>query len=66
MATSSGTPTTCSVRQSESGRNYSETIVEDGSYTVTYKLPEGAKGRFTYEVKVNGKNIAGSPWTSEL
>jgi len=38
----------------------------DGSYTVTYKLPEGAKGRFTYEVKVNGKNIAGSPWTSEL
>jgi filamin len=35
----------------------------DGSYLCVYKLPEGAKGNFTFSVKVNNHDIQGSPWT---
>jgi len=34
----------------------------DGTYSVAYQLPQGAKGQFQFSVKVNGKDIQGSPW----
>jgi hypothetical protein len=37
--------------------------VGDGTYVVNYQLPAGAAGQYTFNVKVNGQHIQGSPWT---
>jgi filamin len=38
----------------------------NGTYTVTYSLPEGTRGAVKFSVKVNGRDIAGSPWTQQI
>jgi len=35
----------------------------DGTYVVNYALPQGTKGQVQFSVKVNGKDIQGSPWS---
>jgi len=39
---------------------------QNGSYTVDYSLPEGVKGTYNFSVKVNSKDIQGSPWTQNI
>eukprot|EP01121_Diplochlamys_sp_Union-15-3_P001758 TRINITY_DN1152_c0_g2_i1.p1 TRINITY_DN1152_c0_g2~~TRINITY_DN1152_c0_g2_i1.p1 ORF type:complete len:767 (+),score=229.10 TRINITY_DN1152_c0_g2_i1:31-2301(+) len=38
--------------------------LNDGTYRVTYKLP--GSGDYTVEIKINGKNIRGSPWKQHI
>jgi filamin len=37
----------------------------NGTYTVNYALPAGTKGAFQFNIKVNGKDIQGSPFTHQ-
>jgi len=39
---------------------------QNGSYTVNYSLGEATKGTYNFSVKVNSKDIQGSPWTQTI
>lgn len=36
--------------------------LKDGSYLVTYRLPDGVTGEFEFNATVDGEHIKGSPW----
>jgi filamin len=36
--------------------------LKDGSYLVTYRLPDGVSGEFEFHATVDGEHIRGSPW----
>jgi len=40
--------------------------VNDGTYVCNFSLPQGAKGRYSFSVQVNKKDIQGTPFTLNI
>jgi filamin len=38
----------------------------DGTYTCSYSLPAGSRGQYTFNIKVNGRDIQGSPFSHSI